>query len=104
MPIKTILTVLLMVCLLPGAVFAVTGGDVTFSPPGTDPVVFSHDYHMKNRGIKCSACHFKAFAAGGEYKIQKEKLNKNDFCRHCHNGMKGFDAASTGNCARCHKK
>jgi len=105
MPMKTMLGVLLLACLLPGAVFAVTGGgDVTFSPPGTDPVVFSHDYHMKNRGIKCSACHFNAFAASGEYKIKKEKLNKSDFCQHCHNGMKGFDVTSPGNCARCHKK
>jgi len=103
---KTILSALFMSCLLPLTAFAVVGGgDVTFKPSGADPVLFSHDYHMKNRGIKCSACHLKTFAAAeGEYQIKKEKLNKRDFCQNCHNGMKSFDVASTGNCKRCHKK
>jgi len=103
---KIIFFVLLIACLCPYSALAVIGGgDVTFKPAGTEPVVFSHDYHMKNRGIKCSACHFKTFAsAEGEYQIRKEKLNKRDFCQHCHNGMKSFDVKSTGNCMRCHKK
>lgn len=103
---KTILSVLLMFGLCPLTAFAVIGGgDVTFKPSGTDPVIFSHDYHMKNRGIKCLACHLKTFAAAeGEHQIKKEKLNKRDFCQHCHNGMKGFDVTSAGNCTRCHKK
>ena len=102
---KTILCFMLMFCLCPlSAIAVIGGGDITFKPAGTDPVVFSHDYHMKNRGIKCSACHFKTFAAEGEYKINKEKLNKQDFCQHCHNGMKSFDVTSAGNCKRCHKK
>jgi c(7)-type cytochrome triheme protein len=103
---KTILCVFLMFLLFPFNAFAVIGGgDVTFKPAGIDPVIFSHDYHMKNRGIKCSACHFRTFAAAeGAYLIKKEKLNKRDFCLHCHNGLKGFDVTSTGNCVRCHKK
>lgn len=103
---KTLLSAVLTFCLIPLPAFAVVGGgDVTFKPSGTDPVMFSHEYHMKSRGIKCAACHFKTFAAAeGEHQIKKEKLNKRDFCRHCHNGMKSFDVASTGNCARCHKK
>ncbi len=84
---------------------AVGGGNITFTPPNSDPVVFSHDYHMKIRGIKCVACHFSSFSEeSGSYKIRKEKLNKRDFCQHCHNGMKSFDAASAKNCKRCHKK
>lgn len=88
-----------------GSAFAVGGGDIVFTPPNSAPVTFSHDYHMKARGIKCAACHFTTFSANsGGYKIKKEKLNKRDFCQHCHNGMKSFDAGSDNNCKRCHKK
>lgn len=97
------------ICLLAmafsGVAFAEGGGDITFRPPNMDPVHFSHDYHIKSRGIRCPACHFKNFAsATNGYQMQKEKLNKRDFCEHCHNGMKGFDATSEKNCSRCHKK
>jgi c(7)-type cytochrome triheme protein len=89
----------------PSFVFAEGGGNLVFSPPNIDPVTFSHDYHLKTRGIKCAGCHFPTFSAnGGGYQIKKEKLNKRDFCRHCHNGMKGFEAESEKNCTRCHKK
>lgn len=79
-------------------------GDITFNLRKADPVVFSHDYHTKARGVKCSACHFQTFSASGTYHMKKDKMNKRDFCEHCHNGMKGFDARSEKNCARCHKK
>jgi hypothetical protein len=36
--------------------------------------------------------------------MKKEAITKRDFCEHCHNGMKGFDAGSSKNCTRCHKK
>ncbi len=80
-------------------------GDIIFRPAGTDPVFFSHDYHTKVRGVRCSACHFQLFAASDNgNKMKKEKLTKRDFCEHCHNGLKGFDATSEKNCGRCHKK
>jgi c(7)-type cytochrome triheme protein len=85
--------------------YAEGGGNVTFNPAGADPVVFNHDYHLKTRGIKCSACHFSTFTRGSNgYQIKKEKLNKRDFCQHCHNGLKSFDVSSDKNCTRCHKK
>jgi len=94
-----------MMLMLQGVVFAEGGGDITFNPANSDPVRFSHDYHLKTRGIKCSACHFRTFEQeSGSFKIKKEKLNKRDFCGHCHNGMKGFDAQSDKNCKRCHNK
>jgi hypothetical protein len=36
--------------------------------------------------------------------MKREKMTKRDFCEHCHNGLKGFDARSEKNCSRCHKK
>lgn len=81
------------------------GGDITFTPRNLDPVVFSHEHHTKSRGVKCMACHFDKFAVGsGGFKISQEKLNKRDFCGHCHNGLKAFDMGAQTNCARCHKK
>jgi len=86
------------------AAFAAGGGDITFTPKNADPVHFSHDYHLKQRGLKCAACHFQKFAKGVGYEMKKEEITKNGFCVHCHNGMKAFDAASDKNCTRCHKK
>jgi len=85
-------------------VLAVGGGDITFTPTGSDPVYFSHDYHAKARGLKCAACHFKKFSKGQGYEMKKETITKRDFCELCHNGMKSFDAGSAKNCTRCHKK
>jgi len=80
-------------------------GNITFTPSNAAPVVFSHDFHTKMRGVKCAACHFESFSASGNsFQMKKEKLTKRDFCEHCHNGMKSFDAKSEKNCGRCHKK
>jgi c(7)-type cytochrome triheme protein len=80
------------------------GGDITFDVKGADPVHFSHDYHLKLRGLKCSACHFQKFAKGATYEMKKEDITKRGFCGHCHNGLKGFDLDSEKNCIRCHTK
>lgn len=86
------------------AAFAIGGGDLTFNLQNADPVQFSHDFHAKARGLKCAACHFQKFSKGSGYEMKKERITKRDFCEHCHNGMKSFDAASPKNCARCHRK
>ena len=97
-------TALLILVVSSTPVFAIGGGDITFTLEKADPVHFSHDYHMKTRGLKCVACHFQKFSKGQGYEMKKESITKRDFCEHCHNGMKGFDAGSAKNCSRCHKK
>lgn len=87
-----------------GTIIAAGGGDIAFNLTKVDPVRFSHDYHLKLRGLKCAACHFNKFSKGSGYEMKKESITKRDFCEHCHNGMKAFDAAGTKNCARCHRK
>ena len=96
---------LAVLVMLPAAVFAQSGtGNITFEIKNAGNVLFSHDYHTKARGVKCSACHFKTFAAtGNSFQMKREKMTKRDFCEHCHNGLKGFDAKSEKNCMRCHK-
>ena len=83
---------------------ALGGGDIVFNLQKADPVQFSHDFHLKARGLKCAACHFNKFSRGAGYEMKREMITKRDFCEHCHNGMKSFDVSSTKNCVRCHKK
>jgi c(7)-type cytochrome triheme protein len=90
--------------LLSPSAFAASGGDITFTPPNTEPVHFSHDYHLKQRGLQCIACHNPKFLKGTGYEMKKETITKNDFCGTCHNGMKAFDVANKKNCIRCHSK
>ena len=105
---RRVAVLILFTLLVPsGAFSSATKGDVTFTPKNASPVLFSHDYHIKTRGVKCAACHFRTFAASHSvdgFQMNKAKMTKRDFCGHCHNGLKGFDAASEKNCSRCHKK
>jgi c(7)-type cytochrome triheme protein len=102
---NAILLLVISAVLLPFPVaMAAGGGDITFTLKSADPVHFSHDYHLKLRGLKCAACHFQKFAKGVGYEMKKEAITKNGFCVNCHNGMKAFDVSNEKNCTRCHKK
>jgi c(7)-type cytochrome triheme protein len=104
---KYVVILLLIICLvLPYAAAAqkVGGGDIKFTPKNASPVMFSHETHVKGKGIKCTGCHYQIFQmAQGSYKMDMSKLTKGDFCGKCHNGQKSFDVKSTENCVRCHK-
>ncbi len=82
----------------------VGGGDMTFTPKGVAPVVFSHQKHVNDKGLKCTGCHYAIFhMAQGSYKMDMSKINKGDFCGKCHNGQKSFDVKDSKNCAKCHR-
>ena len=102
-----IVVLLVALCLaVPGSVLAqkVGGGDLTFKPANASPVVFSHEIHVKSKGIKCTACHYQIFQMSkGSNKIDMSKITKGDFCGNCHNGQKSFDVKDPKNCGRCHK-
>jgi len=90
----------------PPSVYAerIGGGDITFSPKSQPQVIFSHETHVKGKGIKCTGCHYQIFQmAQGSYKMDMTKINKGDFCGKCHNGQKSFDVKVKENCVRCHK-
>ncbi len=83
----------------------VGGGDLTFRPKGADPVAFSHEVHVKSKGLKCTGCHYQVFQmTQGSYKMDMSKLTKGSFCGKCHNGEKSFDVKDAKNCVKCHKK
>ncbi len=82
----------------------VGGGDLTFTPKNALPVVFSHNKHVKEKGLKCVGCHYQIFQmAQGSYKMDMAKITKGDFCGRCHNGEKAFDVKDQKNCRRCHR-
>jgi c(7)-type cytochrome triheme protein len=101
-----VITVLSLCLSFPVAAFAekVGGGDITFTPKNASQVVFSHEKHVSEKGLKCTGCHYAIFQMQqGSYKMDMSKLNKGDFCGKCHNGQKSFDVKDQKNCGRCHK-
>lgn len=101
-----VITVVMTCLLAPMSVLAqkVGGGDVTFSPKNAGSVLFSHEKHVNDKGLRCSNCHYQLFQMSqGSYKMDMSKLTKGDFCGKCHNGKRSFDVADQKNCSRCHR-
>lgn len=102
-----ILPVFVIICLVipfTSTARSIGGGDITFKPKGATPVVFSHEFHVKSKGLKCTGCHYQLFQmTQGSYKMDMKKLTKGDFCGKCHNGQKSFDVKESKNCVMCHK-
>lgn len=102
-----VISVLVLLCFaFPVSAIAqkVGGGDLSFSPKGTGKVIFSHEKHVNDKGLKCTGCHYHVFQmTQGSYKMDMSKITKGDFCGKCHNGQKSFDVKDTKNCDKCHK-
>ncbi len=103
---RSLALAVVMACLsIPLGAFAqkVGGGDLTFTPGNALPVLFSHEKHVSEYGLKCSDCHYQIFQmARGSYKMNMEMITKGNFCGKCHNGQKAFDVKDKKNCSRCH--
>lgn len=94
-----------MVLALSAPVFSekVGGGDIRFTPKNASAVIFSHEKHVRDRGLKCTGCHYQIFQmAQGSYKMDMSKITKGEFCGKCHNGQKSFDVKDAKNCGKCH--
>ena len=102
--VVSVLAVCLLLLIPLGALAEkVGGGDIKFTPKNASAVIFSHETHVKEKGLKCTGCHYQIFQmAQGSYKMDMGKINKGDFCGKCHNGQKSFDVKDTKNCAKCH--
>ena len=82
----------------------VGGGDLTFTPPDVQPVVFSHKKHVNGKRLACTDCHYQFFQmAQGSYKMDMAKMTKSEFCGRCHDGKMTFDVKDPHNCSRCHR-
>lgn len=80
---------------------AVGGGKITFKVSGAAPVVYSHDYHVGVKMLKCSECHNALFTTRAHhFKVTMAEMQKGRSCGACHNGQRAFDVKE--NCNRCH--
>ncbi len=102
-----VLAILFSLAIFPIGAYAekvVGGGDLTFKPKDAKPVLFSHEKHVADKGLKCTGCHYTVFQmTQGSYKMEMSKITKGDFCGKCHNGTKSFDVKDAKNCDKCHK-
>jgi c(7)-type cytochrome triheme protein len=79
------------------------GGDITFKEDKTGQVIFSHDAHVKDAGLKCTDCHDRLYVTREKSKrVTMAQIQKGKSCGACHNGKKAFDVKS--DCGNCHKK
>jgi c(7)-type cytochrome triheme protein len=94
-----ILTVTFFTCSL---AYAIDIKDVTMKIANFGKVVFSHNQHFKQEGIKnnCKACHNAIFNLRGKRSYTMADMEKGKSCGACHNGKRAFDLK---NCIQCHK-
>lgn len=80
----------------------VGGGEIIFRVSGAQNVVYSHDYHVTQKKLKCSECHYALYTTQARHiKYSMADMQKGRSCGTCHNGERAFDVKS--NCAKCHK-
>ena len=76
--------------------------DVTFKVPKFGRVIFDHNLHFKQEGIKnnCKICHNAIFDLRKKARYSMADMEKGKSCGACHNGKKTFDVQD---CGKCHK-
>lgn len=99
-----LITSFISIFILTNFVFGkIGGGDITFKPGKARDVIFSHESHVKDIGLKCTDCHDSIYKTKEKNKrVTMAEMRKGLSCGVCHNGKKAFDVK--GNCANCHKK
>jgi c(7)-type cytochrome triheme protein len=76
--------------------------DIKFSFKNADPVVFSHELHLKKYNNNCRICHDAIFNLRNKKHYTMAEMEKTKSCGACHSGMKAFSVASEKDCSRCH--
>lgn len=75
--------------------------DVAITIPNFGKVVFGHNDHFKQEGIKdnCKACHNAIFNLRAKKRFTMADMEKGASCGACHNGKASF---KLDECAKCH--
>jgi c(7)-type cytochrome triheme protein len=76
--------------------------DIKFSLKNADPVVFSHDIHLKKYNNNCRICHDAIFSLRNKKRYTMAEMEKTKSCGACHSGVKAFSVTSEKDCSRCH--
>lgn len=81
--------------------YAVDIKDVTIKIPHFGKVVFNHNKHFKQAGIKnnCKACHNAIFNLRVKKRHTMAAMIKGKSCGACHDGKRAF---ATLECIKCH--
>lgn len=83
--------------------FAVETKDIRFTFKNSDPVVFSHEFHLKKYNNKCKVCHDAIFNLRNRRHFTMAEMEKTKSCGACHSGIKAFSVSSEKDCVRCHQ-
>jgi c(7)-type cytochrome triheme protein len=82
--------------------YAIDIKDVTMKIANFGKVVFNHNQHFKQEGIKnnCKTCHNAIFNLRSKNRFTMADMEKGKSCGACHTGKRAFDLK---NCIQCHK-
>jgi len=91
--------------LLPLAVnaFAAETKDIRFNFKNAEPVIFSHDVHLRKYNNNCRMCHDTLFNLRDRRHYTMVEMEKTRSCGACHSGIKAFSVAADKDCVLCHK-
>ncbi|MBW4055017.1 MAG: cytochrome c3 family protein [Proteobacteria bacterium] len=76
--------------------------NIKFTFKYADPVVFSHEFHLKKYNNNCRMCHDAIFNLRDKKHYTMAEMEKTKSCGACHSGVKAFSVASDKDCTRCH--
>ncbi len=76
--------------------------DIRFKFKNSEPVVFSHEFHLKKYNNNCRMCHDAIFNLRNKKRFTMAEMEKTKSCGACHSGVKAFSVASEKDCSRCH--
>jgi c(7)-type cytochrome triheme protein len=96
-------TALISLVLVTSGWAKIGGGDIKFSAKNAADVIYSHDFHVGQRGLKCAECHYQIFARMAHNmrdKATMAEMQAGRSCGNCHNGRRAFGVDK--NCERCH--
>jgi c(7)-type cytochrome triheme protein len=82
--------------------YAINIKDVTFKITNFGKVVFDHNQHFKQEGIKnnCKTCHNAIYNLRVKNSYTMADMEKGKSCGACHNGKRAFDLKE---CIQCHR-
>src|SRR6185369_6062030 len=89
--------------LLAAVAAAVETKDIRFTFKNSEPVVFSHESHLKKYNNNCKICHDAIFNLRNRKHVTMAEMEKTKSCGACHSGIKAFSVASDKDCVKCHK-
>jgi c(7)-type cytochrome triheme protein len=97
-PLTVVFLVLMATC-----VRASETKDIRFTFKNADPVIFSHDIHLKKYNNNCKMCHDVLFSLKNRKHYTMAEMEKTKSCGACHSGVKAFSVSSEKECVLCHK-